>query len=135
MKEFVAVLNSRGIWKVSNCESKCTGLHKVTAGLNPLSVTKVITIILWTGRRDAPWVPPCQADEYRGSPNYAEVTSRLEDDGLHRQCSFMEDLWADVGAKISSKENRHACRLLRIVNATAVLETYVDGTGNHTEKR
>lgn len=129
-KEFVAVLDSQGIRNDLTCKYECT---KVNAVINPVWDTEMVTIILWTGQPDAPWLPPCQTDIHSGRPRFARVTTGTYNDGSRRQCFAMDDLWADVGDKINSTEPSN-WRTLRIVNATAILETYLDTTGERIKK-
>lgn len=129
--EFITVLDSRDIWKDTNCGLKCPQLD---AALIPFWATTLITIVLWTGHPNVPWVPPCSPDDHTCEPKVARVTESFGVDGLRPQCFFMADLWADIGDQVSLRYP-FKCRKLRIVNAPAIVETYVDASGNRIEKR
>lgn len=131
LREFIAVIDSHDVTKSHDYVYGCS---IVTWGLRPFWGSQMVTVGLWTGVPDADWIPPCINDSHE---RWGPPPTALGDDGFQRECNSMESFWEDMGKEIGLLEHRkQACSIVRIVNATAIIEYYVnDDTEEHSKRR
>ncbi|EJT45916.1 hypothetical protein A1Q1_05641 [Trichosporon asahii var. asahii CBS 2479] len=125
-EEFVTVLYSHDITENSDCVYNC---KYVRPALRPYWGTKQSTVILWTGAPGRAWKPPCDVHQPSSdTPLHSLALAQTETDGnkLLPECHAMNTLWRDLGDQLGTLMAREDSPKLRIVNATAIVEKYID---------